>query len=291
MFTGSMVAIVTPFRNGMVDREALRRLIEFQLENGTDAIVPCGTTGESATLSHEEHDMVVEFVVEVVDGRVPVIAGAGSNNTAEAVRLTRHAKEAGADGALLITPYYNRPTQEGLYRHYETVARAVDIPMLVYNVPSRTGTDLKPDTVARLAGIPQIVGIKEATACMNRATEIVARTPDDFSLISGDDATFFPLLCVGGKGVISVCANVAPGLMAGLYDAFAGGDFAAAAAAHHRIQDLCRAMFIETNPVPVKEALALMGRITPEVRLPLCPLRDESRDHLRAVLERYELLP
>lgn len=290
MFTGSMVAIVTPFRNGAVDREALRRLIEFQLENGTDAIVPCGTTGESATLSHEEHDMVVEFVVEVVDGRVPVIAGAGSNNTAEAVRLTRHAKDAGADGALLITPYYNRPTQEGLFRHYETVAQAVDIPMVVYNVPSRTGTDLLPDTVARLAEIPQIVGLKEATACMGRATEIVARTPEEFSLISGDDGTFFPLLCVGGRGVISVAANVAPGLMAGLYDAFAGGDFAAAAALHHRIQDLCRAMFVETNPVPVKEALALMGRIVPEVRLPLCSLRDESRDRLRGVLERYGLL-
>ncbi|MBN2332880.1 MAG: 4-hydroxy-tetrahydrodipicolinate synthase [Deltaproteobacteria bacterium] len=290
MFAGSMVAIVTPFVDGTVDKEALRGLVEFHLQHGTDAIVPCGTTGESATLSHAEHDMVVELVVEAVNGRVPVIAGAGSNNTSEAVRLTRHAKDAGADGALLITPYYNKPTQEGLYQHFSTVASKVEIPMVLYNVPSRTSTDMLPETVARLAKIPHIVGIKEATGCMSRASDIIASCGPDFFLISGDDGTFFPLLCVGGKGVISVTANIVPDLMASLYDSFVGGDIVAARDLHYRLQKLIKTMFIETNPVPVKESLVMMGKVQAGLRLPLCPLGDANRKTLRTVLEEYGLL-
>ena len=291
MFSGSMVAIVTPFANGEVDRQALKDLVEFHLQNGTDAIIPCGTTGESATLSHHEHDLVVELVVETVNRRVPVIAGAGSNNTAEAVRLTRHAKEVGADGVLLITPYYNKPTQEGLYRHFETVAREVEIPIVLYNVPSRTGVDLLPATIARLARIPEIVGVKEATGSISRATEIVNLCGPGFALISGDDPTFFPLLCVGGQGVISVTANIVPQLMAELYDQFMAGDLAAARGLHLRLQRLIKTMFIETNPVPVKESLALMGRINLELRLPLVPLTTENRNRLALVLREYELIP
>lgn len=290
MFSGSMVAIVTPFVNGSVDQQALRSLVEFHLEKGTDAIIPCGTTGESATLSHEEHDQVVELVIEAVDGRVPVIAGAGSNNTAEAIRLTRHAKEAGADGVLLITPYYNKPTQEGLYQHFSTIAGQVEIPMVLYNVPSRTGTDMLPATVARLAKIPEIVGIKEATGCMARATELITACGPDFAVISGDDGTFFPLLCVGGKGVISVTANIVPDLMASLYDNFIAGNYDAARGIHQRLLKLIKTMFIETNPIPVKESLAMMGKIKPELRLPLYPLADDNREVLRNVLKEYELI-
>jgi 4-hydroxy-tetrahydrodipicolinate synthase len=290
MFSGSMVAVVTPFANGSVDQQALRSLVEFHLENGTDAIIPCGTTGESATLSHAEHDQVVELVIEAVNGRVPVIAGAGSNNTAEAIRLTRHAKEAGADGVLLITPYYNKPTQEGLFQHFSAIAGKVEIPMVLYNVPSRTGTDILPSTVARLAKIPEIVGIKEATGCMVRATELVTSCGPDFAVISGDDGTFFPMLCVGGKGVISVTANIVPDLMASLYDNFTAGNYDMARGLHHRLLKLTQTMFIETNPVPVKESLVMMGKVKLELRLPLCPLSAGSRETLRSVLKEYELI-
>ncbi len=290
MFSGSMVAIVTPFANGSIDRQALRDLVEFHVQKGTDAIVPCGTTGESATLSHAEHDQVVELVIEAVDGRVPVIAGAGSNNTAEAIRLTKHAKEAGADGVLLITPYYNKPTQEGLFQHFSAIAAEVEIPMVLYNVPSRTGTDMLPATVARLAKIPEIVAIKEATGSVTRATELVNACGPDFAVISGDDSIFFPLLCVGGRGVISVTANIAPDLMAALYDHFVAGNFDAARELHQRLLTLHQIMFIETNPVPVKESLVMMGKVKPEVRLPLCLLGDGSREALRKVLKEYELI-
>jgi len=290
MFSGSMVAIVTPFANGSVDQQALRSLVEFHLQNGTDAIVPCGTTGESATLSHAEHNQVVELVIEAVNGRVPVIAGAGSNNTAEAIRLSRHAKEAGADGVLLITPYYNKPTQEGLFQHFSAIAGKVEIPMVLYNVPSRTGTDILPSTVARLAKIPEIVGIKEATGCMGRATELVTSCGPDFAVISGDDGTFFPMLCVGGQGVISVTANIAPDLMASLYDNFTAGNYDAARGLHHRLLKLIQTMFIETNPVPVKESLVMMGKVKLELRLPLCPLSAGSRETLRSVLKEYALI-
>ncbi|NPA25742.1 MAG: 4-hydroxy-tetrahydrodipicolinate synthase [Deltaproteobacteria bacterium] len=290
MFAGAMVAIVTPFKEGRVDETALRELVEFQLAGGIDAIIPCGTTGESATLSHDEHNQVVDIVVEAVAGRVPVIAGAGSNNTAEAIHLTRHAKDAGADGVLLITPYYNKPSQEGLYQHFKAIAESVDIPMLLYNVPGRTSVDLLPGTVGRLSELPNIVGIKEATGSMQRASEVVELCVGDFDLLSGDDFTFFPQMCVGGKGVISVSANVAPELVAGIYDAFTAGDWAEAAALNRKLQKLARAMFYETNPVPVKTALALMGKIDEELRLPLAPMSPENRDRLKTVLEEYGLL-
>ena len=274
----------------MVDEIALRELVDFQIAGGTDAIIPCGTTGESATLSHDEHHRVVDIVIDAVGGRVPVIAGTGSNNTAEAIHLTRHAKEAGADGVLLITPYYNKPSQEGLYQHFKAVNESVDIPMLLYNVPSRTSVDLLPETVGRLALLPNIVGIKEATGCMQRASEVVAACGPDFALLSGDDFTFFPQMCVGGRGVISVTANIAPQLIAGIYDAFAAGNWNEAAAAHHRLQKLCGAMFYETNPVPVKTALSLMGMIDGELRLPLAAMSAANHQRLEAVLAEYQLL-
>ncbi len=290
MFAGAMVALVTPFRDGKIDDKALKDLVEFQIAGGTDVIVPCGTTGESATLSFEEHNRVVDIVIEAVAGRVPVIAGAGSNNTSEAIVLTRHAKQAGADGVLLITPYYNKPSQEGLYQHFKAIAEDVDIPMILYNVPGRTSVDLLPETVARLAELPNIVGIKEATASLKRAAEIIEFCGSDFALLSGDDFTFFPLLCVGGKGVISVSANVAPELVAGICDAVAAGDWARGAELNLKLQKLARAMFYETNPVPVKTALALMGRVAEELRLPLAPLSPDNHARLKQVLQEYGLL-
>jgi len=285
MFRGSIVAIVTPFRNGEVDEERLRELVEYHISRGTHGIVPCGTTGESATLSYEEHKRVVRIVVDQVKGRVPVIAGSGSNSTAEALELTRFAKEAGADAALVITPYYNKPPQEGLYGHYSYLAREVDFPIIVYNVPSRTGIDILPQTIARLAELPQIVGVKEATGSVRRATEILALVDKEgFSILSGDDFIVYPLLCVGGKGVISVVANVAPRMMADLVEAFEAGNHDRARELHYRLQPLCEAMFYETNPIPVKTALAEMGLIADEVRMPLCPMSSANRERLRKVL-------
>jgi 4-hydroxy-tetrahydrodipicolinate synthase len=284
MFTGSMTALVTPMRDGEFDERAFRELIEFQIAEGTDGLVPCGTTGESPTLSHEEHDRVVDVCVQAVRGRVPVIAGAGSNSTREALRLTRHAREAGASAALLITPYYNKPTQEGLYRHYAHIAERVDIPIVLYNVPGRTGVNLLPETVARLASIPNIVAIKEATADLRQASRIIELCGDSITVISGDDFTVLPMLSVGGKGVISVVSNVAPALMARLCDSFSAGDLAEARTAHYRLFPLSEAMFIETNPIPVKTALGIMGRIVPEFRLPLCPMGEKNRERLEAVL-------
>lgn len=285
-----MTALVTPFRNGEFDEQAYRDLIEWQIASGTDALIPCGTTGESATLSHEEHDRVVEVCIDAARRRVPVIAGAGSNSTAEALRLTRHAKEAGADGALLITPYYNKPTQEGLFQHYRHIAENVEIPIVMYNVPSRTGTNLLPETVARLADLDNIVGVKEATADMDQVSRIVQLCGDKVAVVSGDDFTVLPLLAVGGKGVISVVTNVAPADMATLVDSFFAGDLAKAAEMHHRISPLAAAMFLETNPIPVKTALGMMGRIDPELRLPLVPMSDGARVKLEASLQSYGLL-
>lgn len=290
MFKGAIVAIVTPFKNGEVDEKALRELVEFQIENGTDGIVPCGTTGESATMSHEEHDRVVEIVVNAVNKRVPVIAGTGSNNTKEALRLTRHAHEAGADGALMVTPYYNRPTQEGLYQHYKTVAEEVPIPIILYNVPSRTGTNLLPETNARLSRISNIVGVKEATADLKQVSEIIDLCGDDFAVISGDDFTVFPILAVGGKGVISVVSNVAPADMAGMIDAFEAGDMEKAKELHYKMRPLMDALFFETNPVPSKAALAMMGKIEYELRLPLCGMSDANYEKLKKVVSDYGLI-
>jgi 4-hydroxy-tetrahydrodipicolinate synthase len=290
MFAGSMTALVTPFRDGEFDERAYRELIEFQIAAGTDALVPCGTTGESPTLSHEEHDRIVEVCIAAAGGRVPVIAGAGSNSTREALRLTRHAKEAGADAALLITPYYNKPTQEGLYQHYAHIAERVDIPLVLYNVPGRTGVNLLPETVARLARIANIVAIKEATGDLRQASKVVELCGDRITLISGDDFTVLPLLAIGGRGVISVVSNVAPAEMAQMYDAFCAGNLGVARELHYRLFPLAEAMFIETNPVPVKTALALMGRISPEVRLPLCAMSEKNRERLAEVLRAAGLL-
>ena len=289
-FKGSMVAIVTPFRGGRLDEEAFRNLIEWHIESGTDVIVPCGTTGESATLSHEEHDRVIEMTVEEVNGRVPVLAGTGSNSTAEAIRLTKHAKEAGADGALLITPYYNKPTQQGLYEHYEAIAKAVEFPMVLYNVPGRTGLNMLPETVARLSKIDVIVGVKEATGSLRQASEIIALCDESFGVISGDDFINFPILAVGGKGMISVTANVVPGDMAALYHAWEAGEVDRARELHYKTLPLHAAMFYETNPIPVKTALHKLGKIALEFRLPLCPLSEANDRRLEAVMKDYGLL-
>lgn len=290
MFTGSIVAIVTPFKNGRVDERALGDLIEFQIANGTDGIVPCGTSGESATLSHEEHERVVAFTVEAVAHRVPVIAGTGSNCTDEAIALTRHAKQVGADGALLITPYYNKPTQEGLYRHYKAVAEAVDIPIVLYNIPGRTSVNLLPATVARLASIRNIVAIKEGSASLQQVSEIIQACGDRMIVLSGDDPLTLPMMAVGAKGVITVTANIAPSDMAALVDSIAAGKLDQAKALHYKLYPLFTALFYETNPIPVKEALAMLGKIQPELRLPLSPMSSENREKLGRVMKEYGLI-
>jgi 4-hydroxy-tetrahydrodipicolinate synthase len=285
-----MVAIVTPFKNGAIDEKALGSLVEFQIEGGTEVIVPCGTTGESATLTHEEHGRVVKIVVEAVAGRSKVLAGTGSNNTDEAIRLTRYAKEAGAHGALLITPYYNKPTQEGLYQHYVAVARAVDIPLVLYNVPGRTAIQIAPETVARLTKIKGIVGIKEATGSLQYVSKVIELCGQDFDVLSGDDFTTLPLLAVGGVGVISVTANVIPGDLHAMVEAFRKKDLKKAQELHYKMWPINEAMFLETNPIPVKAALALMGKISGEIRLPLTPISDSNKEKLKKVLVDYGVL-
>jgi len=290
MFSGSLVAIVTPFRNGKVDERAFGDLIEWQIANGTNGIVPCGTTGESATLTHDEHHRVIQLSVEVVKGRVPVIAGTGSNSTAEAISLTRHAKEAGADGALLITPYYNRPTQEGLYRHYKAVAEAVDMPLVLYNIPSRTGVNMLPATVARLAVMKNIAGIKEGSGSVQQASEIAQTCGDRLTVLSGDDPLTLPMMAVGAKGVITVTANVVPKEMAQLVASFQAGRIDEARRIHFALSALFAALFYETNPIPVKEALGMMGKIDPELRLPLCAMSADNRNQLTRVLKEMRLV-
>lgn len=290
MFRGAMVAIVTPFKNNQIDEKALRDLIEFQIANGTDAIVPCGTTGESATLSHEEHDRVIEITIDAVKKRVPVIAGTGSNNTAEALRLTKHAYDAGADGALIVCPYYNRPTQEGLYQHFKVIADNVPIPIIPYNIASRTGVNMMPDMVAKLAKVKNIVGIKEASGSIKQMSDVIHLCGKDFAVLSGDDIFTLPLMAMGGAGIISVVSNVAPADMAGLVDACFAGDWAKARELHYKMSPLIDALFIEVNPIPVKAALALMGKIECEYRLPLCKMSDGNFEKLKNVMKRYGLI-
>ncbi len=288
---GSMVALVTPFRGGRLDEPALKRLVEFQIENGTQAIVPCGTTGESATLSHEEHDRVIELVIQAVRGRIPVIAGTGSNNTQEAIRLTRHAKQAGADAALLISPYYNKPTQRGLYLHFKAVAEAVEIPLVLYNIASRTGVNIEPDTLARLAAdVPSIVAVKESSGNLEQMSRILQVTGHRLALISGDDGLTLPVLAIGGVGVISVVANLVPADVAGMVRAFEQGKLQDAQARHERLLPLVKALFVETNPIPVKTAMGLLGLIEPSLRLPLCEMESGNLDKLTAALRAYGLL-
>ncbi|WP_296304733.1 4-hydroxy-tetrahydrodipicolinate synthase [uncultured Desulfovibrio sp.] len=291
LFSGAMTALVTPFKNGAVDEDAYRALIEWQIAEGIHGLVPCGTTGESATLTHEEHERVIGICIEQVAGRVPVLAGAGSNNTEEAIRLTRFARKAGADGALLITPYYNKPTQEGLYRHFRAIAGAVDIPLVPYNVPGRTGCNMLPATLGRLAReCPTIVGVKEATGDLHQGSQTIAACPRGFSVLSGDDFTALPLMSIGGSGVISVTSNIMPGAMSRMCTLFKEGNLAEAARLHHELYDLHQAMFVESNPIPVKTALALMGKMDLELRLPLCPLSDAHLDELKAALHRHALI-
>ena len=290
MFEGSIVAIVTPFKNGQVDEEGYRKLIEFQIENGTSAIVPCGTTGESATLDVNEHARVIDIAVEAVNKRVPVIAGTGGNSTREAIALSKHAKEVGVDATLQVTPYYNKPTQEGLFQHYEAILKAVPLPQILYNVPGRTSVNMLPETVARLAEFPEIVAIKEASGNVGQMAEIVQLAGDRITLLSGDDNLTLPILAIGGKGVISVVANIAPGLSANLVKAWADGQIEEAKTLFFKLLPLCKAMFFETNPIPVKTAAALMGLIGDEMRLPLCPMSTANLEKLKTVLADYELI-
>lgn len=280
---GSMVALATPFRHGKVDERGLERLLDFHLKNGTDVIVPCGTTGEATTLSHEEHKGVISFVIDYLNGKLPVICGAGSNCTEEAVPLLQHAKKKGANGVLVVTPYYNRPTQEGLFRHYEFLAKKVDIPIVIYNVPARTGVSIAPETVARLSKIPNIVGIKEASGSLEQASRIISLC--DLAVLSGEDSLTLPLLSVGATGVISVVANVAPKKVRDMVASYLSGEIKTARRLHYELFELSKVLFIETNPIPVKTALSMMGMITGELRLPLCEMKSENRKELIRVLK------
>lgn len=289
-FTGSMVALVTPFKNGLVDEVALRALVDFHIKNGTSVLVPCGTTGESATLSHEEHDRVISIVVEQANKKIKVLAGAGSNNTAEAVRLHQFCHKIGADGALHITPYYNKPTQEGLLQHFKAVAKASDLPVVLYNVPGRTAVNMKAETTIELAKIDTIVGIKEASGDLEQAMKIINETSEEFVVLSGEDALTYPLYCLGAKGVISVTANIQPRLCADQYQAVVTGDHKKALAIHNELLDLHQIMFVETNPIPVKAALAMMGMIEEEYRLPLVAMSAANREKLKQCMLRKKLI-
>jgi 4-hydroxy-tetrahydrodipicolinate synthase len=291
MFKGSMVAIVTPFdAQGRVDEEKYRELIEFQIANGTDVIVPCGTTGESATLDYREHDRVIQICIEQVAKRIPVIAGTGSNATAEAIELSAHAKKMGADGVLLVSPYYNKPSQEGLYQHYKAVAEAVALPQVLYNVPGRTGMNMEAKTTIRLAEFKNIVAIKEASGSVTQASEIIAAAGDKIDVISGDDFLTLPLMACGAKGVISVTANIAPKPVKAMVVAVQNGNWEEAKRLHLELLDLHQAMFIESNPVPAKTSLALMGRIEPQVRLPLVGMQEVTLEKLKVVLKKHQLI-
>jgi 4-hydroxy-tetrahydrodipicolinate synthase len=287
MFSGAIVAMVTPFREGKVDEKAYRNLINFVIQGGVRGIVPCGTTGESATLSHKEHEHVIDITVDEVGKRVPVIAGTGSNSTTEAIRLTKHARDARADAALLITPYYNKPTQKGLYEHYKAVAKACDIPQILYNVPGRTGVNMSTETVVELSKIDNIVGIKEASGDLVKCSQIVRDTADDFCVLSGEDALNYPILCVGGVGAISVTANILPDKLSAMCKAWDARDVKKAQKLHLDLLDINQALFIETNPIPVKTALAMMGKVKEEFKLPLCPMTEANKKRLAEVLKRY----
>ena len=281
---GCYTALLTPFRDGRIDEPALTALVERQIAGGVAGLVPCGTTGEAPSLTSAEWDRVVGTVVATAHGRVPVLAGTGGNNTAIVIERTARARSFGADGALVVTPYYNKPTQEGLYRHFAAIAEAVDLPLVLYNVPGRTGVNLLPETVVRLAEIPGIVAIKEASGSLDQASQIVRETPAGFAVLSGDDSLTLPIMSVGGRGIVSVVSNIVPEAVSALTAACLTGDSAAARALHLALFDLCRAMFVETNPVPVKAAAALLGNCTPEVRLPLAPLSEAARRRVETAL-------
>ncbi len=289
IFAGCTVALVTPFCDGAVDEEGLRRSVEWQIAQGTPVLSPVGTTGESPTLSHEEHERVISLVVETAAGRAKVLAGTGSNATSEAIRLTRFAARAGADGALLVAPYYNRPNQEGLYRHFAAIAESVDLPLVLYNIPARTGRNLEPETVQRLAAIGSIVAVKEAAGSLDQVSELLDRT--NLTILSGDDSLTLPMLSIGAEGVVSVVANLVPRDVRALIEAFHRGEVAEARRRHARLFPLCRDLLgLAPNPIPLKAALALLGRGNGELRLPLCPLDEPAREVLRGALVRAGLL-
>ncbi len=291
MFKGSIVAIVTPFKDGLVDEKKFRELIEFQIENGTQGIVPCGTTGESPTLTHEEHSRVIEICVAAVRKRIPVIAGTGSNATAEAVDLTRQAARAGVDGALVVTPYYNKPTQKGLYLHFRAIAESVSIPIILYNIEGRTARNIETDTVARLArDCKNIVGIKEASGNVQQIKDVYRACGEKFIILSGDDALTLPVLELGGQGVISVVANIVPADVAALIAAFNTGNKQKASAINDRLMPLIKAMFLETNPIPLKHAMGLLGLCSAQMRLPLCAMEEANLEKLKVALHDYGLL-
>ena len=290
-FQGSWVAMVTPFRDNAIDEAKVRELVEFHVKSSTDGLIPCGTTGESPTLSHDEHRRLIDLVIEAAAGRIPVVAGTGSNSTAEAIGLTKFAERAGARGALVVNPYYNKPTQEGLYRHFRAVAESVALPILVYNIQGRTAVNVETDTLARLArDCRNIVGVKEASGSLDQMSQVIQACGPDFSVLSGDDNITLPLLAIGGRGVVSVIANIMPRETAEMVHAALDGDFKRARDLHHRLFPLARAVFIETNPIPIKEAMAMAGMIGPEMRLPMCPMSDANRARLRNVIASYGLV-
>ena len=290
MFTGSMVALVTPFKNGAVDWQSLEALVEFHIQNGTHGIVPCGTTGESATLNHQEHDDVIRAVIKNVKKRVPVIAETGSNSTDEAVRLTREAEKSGADGALMISPYYNRPTQEGIYQHYRKVASEVGIPIIIYNIPGRTGSKIEPETLARLSEIENVAGVKEATGSVDQAIDVIRLCGDRLAVYSGEDSLIFSLMALGGKGVISTVANVAPKETAQLTEACLNRNWEKGREIQFKLMPLIRSLFLESNPIPVKTALALMGKCSGDLRLPMTPMAEGNVKKLREAMVDFGLL-
>lgn len=290
MFTGSAVALVTPFKDGGIDFETLEKLIEYHIKHGTATLVPCGTTGESATLSFEEHHQVIRFCVQQATKRIKVLAGTGSNNTEEAITLTQYAKEAGAEGALLITPYYNKPTQEGLYQHFRKIAETVALPQVLYNVPGRTGVNLLPETVIRLSRLKNIIGVKEASGDLEQVSQIIQGTDEDFMVLSGEDSLTFPILSLGGKGVISVAANIIPADMAEMVATFEQGHIKKARSLHYKMFDLMKAMFIETNPIPVKTAMGILGLCSAQMRLPLSPMAEANVTKLKKVMKEYGLI-
>ena len=290
MFHGALTAIITPFRDGAVDEAALRELIEWQIQSGIDGLVPCGSTGESATLSHAEHERVIKITIEQTRKRVPVVAGTGSNSTAEAIRLTASAREMGADGALLISPYYNKPTQDGIYKHYKTIAASVDLPIFAYNIPGRTGSNIAPETLAHLAEIRNFIGVKEASGSTEQTSDILRLTNGKFTVLSGDDALTVPLMAIGAKGVIATIGNAMPREIHELAAAGLAGDFERARQLHYKMLPLMRTLFIETNPICIKQALAFMGKCCNELRLPLVPMTPPAAEKLKAVMKELRLI-
>jgi 4-hydroxy-tetrahydrodipicolinate synthase len=292
MFSGAFTALVTPFRNGQVDVEALEGMVEFQIQNGIHGLVPCGTTGETPAMSEDEDRLVIGTVVRVANGRVPVIAGTGSNSNDMAIKYTRMAEDVGADGSLQVSPYYNKPTQEGLFRHFAAVAESTELPIVLYNIPGRTSVTIDAETTARLAEIPNIVGTKEATLSMNMAIDVISLCGEDFDVLSGDDPVTLPLMSLGGRGVISVASNVAPAAVSDMVNALLMGDWERGRELHYELLPLFRALFVETNPIPVKTAASILGLCSDEMRLPMIPLQGENLDTLRRVMEESNhLLP